>query len=383
MRLFYNALSAQKVLLCYKLCTPNSIVFDTTTGSILNYDFPHDPQPPLVLLAPLITEPDFPYVAGDFPRRGRGEWSEEEALSVGRMIVNTLADDQASAPILTHEAFHRLDILGVLPGYNYLKRHFGSISEYRHHIGAGRPRNSSDYDSFTKQKLLHHLKGVFEETGAKPPVSVEAIQVLALSDMIPSYTYLYNRFGGVRAINEAFGFPDFTAWDGHDMINFGADFIKMYGSSALSVRSFEKLSRERQAPYRQLIYKYFPSWKDFRNAAETEARLRDEKRKELNAAIASHFHKVVYDQTQELDLRQKERIFAVHCLCKAFLPNLPEKELAKLSLCPDDGFVKAIMKHKPTTSPALIEIEAETLGLSDILWPPTHHTLTVDIDTEM
>lgn len=321
-----------------------------------------------VPLAEIITAPDFPYRKGDYAHVSAADFSPEDGIAFGRQLVSMLGSSGLNVP-MRFEHIERAHILGLFPDMNFVKRRYGSLSNFRHLIGAERPRPASDYDSTPLQELFQKVFDEHKTHGAEGPITIAELALFYNFGKLPSYDYLHHRFGGVKKLNEYLGYADVGSWDETDCILYGALVLEENGTDSLTIPNIERLAAQKYGPYPQAIKKRVGTWDEFKQASLEEYWRQVEYTKRIDAAIARHFESVRYDTSQVPTPDNRRAIWAKYEVAKNCLSTQETDFLQQLSVLPTPEFIKVIQLKHRTKKLVDIETVALDLGVFDDLWP--------------
>ena len=195
----------------------------------------------IVPLEELVLDDNFPFQPGDYPRIKTADITQEEALIAGKSLARIFQSREKPLP-MGKKHIERLNILGLLPGINYIKRNFGRLSTYVDEIGAVANRKSTRFDGLTTPEIMQLVLDVHLASSPDSPVTMKEIKSYYDADILPHYDYIIARTGNLAKINEYLGFPDIASWDQTDYILYGARVIRFNGEGGLTARNLDNLA---------------------------------------------------------------------------------------------------------------------------------------------
>ena len=320
-----------------------------------------------VPLADLLTSNEFGFKVGDFDRIAADSgFSPEDGISVGKAVARMLMQPYETIP-MTEEHIKRMNILGLFPDNNFVKRRYGSLSNFRNLVGAERPRPSSNFDDVPLTELFHSIYKEHLRANPGVPISIDELNKLHNLGRLPSYKYLYHRFGGVKKINEYLGYPNVDAWDVTDYILYGVQVLSENGEGSLSIKNVIKLAEHKFGPYPQAIKKRFGSWDVYKQLAQAEWQRQTVIEHAKQTAISNHFTEMGYSDPTIPDY-EKRKIWARYHVADDYLHATNPEILKTLSLLDTTQFIRELKTLNPNKTVADIELIALSLNVFDDLW---------------
>ncbi len=327
-----------------------------------------DASSQVVPLADLVFAEDFPYQKGDFEHTPT-QMTPDEALAIGKSIAKILITPIDRLP-LSRELVERLNILGVLPSVNQIKRQFGKLSIFCEQIGAATNRTSTKFEGITPESLLELILELRGSTSFVSPITKKELNFYYGTGQFPSYDFIARKVGGLAELNEHIGFPDVRSWDETDYVQFGARVLSENGPSSLTARNLNKLSMRHLGPSGPTIIDHFGSISTFQSLAIAEYARRSVLDEARSVAVEQHFAETQYEGSVPDEPSERMRIWGRYQLARACVKNLPESELTNLSQLENGHFVKKLLTLKEWLTETDIEVMALSLQVMDYIWPP-------------
>jgi len=305
------------------------------------------------------------------PEDTHQKWEVEAVLAMGRLVVDALRDETTTLPF-TEDHLRRMQVANLLPSRKFIVNNFGSFSEFRRAIEATRPRPSSDFDTVTKPEIYNMVFETHRKYGGDQPLSIKLLTMYHNFGHIPSYKYLYNRFGGVRELNEFLGYPNVAKWDMHDFVQYGVRIIEVNGQGSLTRSNVDALAKDKHGPYSQLIYRRFGSWDTYRHFVAEEYERYNQAKRIRQRSIDKHFQEVDYITPVPDGDQERRAIWARYLVAQSYAHALSEDAIKTLALLPSHEFVQKLQALQPRVTSCDIELAAHALNVVDDIWPPVH-----------
>jgi hypothetical protein len=196
------------------------------------------------------------------------------------------------------------------------------------------------------------------------------IEAMNHMDIAPTEKFIEHTYGSLTELNEYLGFPNIRGWDETDYIQYGVRFIKENGPNSLTATNLNKLSVRHLGPTKKPIIARFGSLSAFQNLAMAEYARQaavDEARK---IAVEQHFTETDYGKELTEDPEERVLIWGRYQVARACLPRDCISELPKISKLSNGDFVRKLLSLRPELTEEDVEIMAETLQVTDCIWPP-------------
>jgi acyl carrier protein len=350
----------------------HEVWFDTNSGQLAIGDeallsLATDASSLVVPLADLVFANKFPYKKGDF--EPANPMTPDEALVAGRGIAKVLITPTERLP-LSRELVGRLNILGILPSVNQIKRQFGKLSIFCEQIGAATNRTSTRFEGITSADLVELVMGLRKTTSLDSPITKKELDFYYGTGRFPGYDFIVKNVGGLANLNEHLGFPDIRKWDETDYVQFGARLLKENGLGSLTARNLNKLSARRLGPSGITVIDHFGSISTFQNLASAEYARQSTIDAARSAAVEQHFMETHYKGGAPKDPGKRILIWGRYQVARACLKTLADSELTKIAKLENGDFVDKILRVRSGLSLADLEIMAVSLQVEDYIWPP-------------
>ena len=347
--------------------------FDTRDGALLvgeaAYEARQEEAGPdmadVVKLGELLLADEFPIDESYKPPGGR-VWDREEVLEIGCWVLQVLKSEVGSEdPLLTREHLYRLSKLGLGPSLAPVRRHFGTLGQFREEIGY-----TDKYGNWSQDQFAAYAKKVARRVGGRP---TRGDYTLAgrLGDG-PNIDLIAQR-GGVRALNELIGYPDITSWDHDDYVLWGARVKDANNGSQLTARMLGVLSKRKRGPSPGIIASpdHFGSLAKFQAQVDEEW-ARQQATKEMHLQEGTSFYKELVAQDAEGVLRasvpsEQMAIVARYRIAKDCVPDVADAQCRAWAALNTGEFTSRLRNHR--ISKAHVEMVAVSLDLFDDLWP--------------
>lgn len=350
--------------------------FNTATGELVNDEDGvleasehHDPN--LRPLPDLIFGEDFPYERGDYQRMSAKDTSIEDAIIAGRGIAKIFLTYQGLQPMHRHHV-DRLNILGLLPDYNFINTRFGKLSTYCETIGVGKARDSTRFNKLSKSELIKLILQEHEKVSPDYPITKKELYFHTANGTLPDHQYITRNVSSISELNEMLGYPDTKSWEISDFIDYGVRVLKVNGSDALQYRYLQQLSQRGLGPAMTAINNRFGSLNTFVRLSLAEFEHQQKLEATRAAAIERHFNEVDYADQTPKDPSLKAHVWAKYHVAQDCLPGHDDSTLIRLALLPNGEFIKGLIAEKRGLTVADIEISALSLQVTDDIWAPRY-----------
>ena len=329
-----------------------------------------DLAPHALRLGHLLLTKEFDYESISGSRIPLSALDAEQGLQVGRRITEEIEEVSHNPVPFTQEMVRRLNLLGVFPDFNYIRKNFGTLGNFTSLIGARRSEqhnSNAAYDDLSYveciEKIITAYTSVYEGPVLQKPITRTIIESLYTIGLGPSRPYVERRLGGVSKINEYLGFPDVKSWDDISYLRYGADILRYNGANTLTVANIDALASKNLGPYTASIKTKFGSFGNFKSLAQKF--FEDEQ----NFFISHGYLPRSSTNTvpEEISQEQLRQHIALVSLLKHYLPD--ESTIKDTTTSSVDNAIRHIQKHNPRATFADIEITAMTLRIFDDIWP--------------
>lgn len=339
----------------------------------------------LIVATDIMLDPAQEIVKGSYVIPPRNSWEQQAVVDIAQKLVRDLAELDPPR-VLTRDLVQKLYLTGTFPRSAYFLKANGiyeGIDDFRKKIGAndviydvrGDATRNDPYRNLTANELaaliLDNYDSLFERDKDEPPfdgpITKSVIKTLNRMSLAPAELFIIENFGGLRELNEILGFPNIHAWDTHDYIAYGAEFIRYNGWEKLTPKNMQIISKMNLGPVYITIHNRF-RWQRFKSLALEEYEKQLAVEGNHRSAVLQYWEHRNPQPTSDATFEQMARHRALWILTghyrtngSAPIPEKPTKKSAKL-------IIEKISKYRNIAT-AKIETEADILGISHDLWP--------------
>lgn len=292
----------------------------------------------------------------------------ESLTSYGQWVLGLLGDGTPASQ-LTRTVLDNIAASGLGPDSQVPKRRFGSRHRFQAAVAA--PDHSAHlqdpYTGWSRQRRVRYLARI-EKSVRRAPTEADVIRRHEVGEG-PSLRSLTTATP-LRELREELGYPNVHAWDKDDAVDWGVDVRRANAGEQLCWIHVDILGAKRRGPSYRYILKTFGSWAIYRDAVNAAFQ---QKGVSYEAQVEGYRDEVnsSYDLMSWREIDDKSLLRNMGCLrvIQQIIPHTTESELVKQIGADNFSLIKTIKRYNPTISKDDIELNAETLGVYDDIWP--------------
>lgn len=295
--------------------------------------------------------------------------SNESLEQYGKWLIKVARERDPKAYLKT-AIMQRANDLGIGMGPSNITKRYKSFNSFREKVDTPRYSAHRTYQGWTIEDFIKNARKLSTHLHGRKPTGSDYFK-WARSGNGPSPNIIFEQLGGVRLLNSYLGFPDISAFEYEDYVDWGVRVMRTNNGQRINLVSITVLSKRSTGPSEGMIYKNFGSIPNFADTVakqyEISATQQEEAATEQTRIYDSLNPELIADTVEWSD-EQKQAFIARYRVAKHCLLGVPQCEIVDVAKRNTREFINALIKNDPNLTAGHVEVLAESLGVFDIIW---------------